>query len=61
MSLCIGDNAHAILFDANADVFYCLASLINDVTFDLRLRLPRHCSEGEQNGDDGFLIHNRLI
>ena len=23
--------------------------------------LPRHCDEGEQDGDDGFLVHNRLI
>ena len=50
-----------MLFDANADVFYCLASLINDVTFDLRLRLPRHCSECEQDGDDGLLVHYSLF
>ena len=49
-----------VRFNANADVFYCLASLINDVTFDLRLCLPCHCDEGEQNSDDGFLVHVRL-
>jgi hypothetical protein len=31
------------------------------VTFDLRLRLSRHCSECEQDGDNGLLVHNRLI
>ena len=62
VSLCVGDDTYAVLFNANADVFYCLASLINDVTFDLRLRLPRHCSECEQDDDnDGLLVHIRLL
>ena len=25
------------------------------------LRLPYHCDEGEQESDDGLLVHNRLI
>ena len=25
------------------------------------LRLPRHCDEGEQDGDDGLLVHNNFV
>ena len=25
------------------------------------MRLPRHCDEGEQDGDDDFLVHIRFV
>ena len=32
-------------------------------TFDVAfyLRLPRHCDEGEQDGNDGFLVHIHFV
>ena len=57
VSLCVGDNAHAILFNSDADVLHTIASLIDNVTCDLSLRLSRQCDDGEEDGDDGFLVH----
>ena len=49
---------------ANPLVYGCW-QLIEGVTIDnalLRcLRLPCHCDEGEQDGDDGFLVHNLFV
>ena len=29
--------------------------------FEWNLCLPRHCDEGEKDGDDGLLVHNRFV
>ena len=57
ISLRVGDNAHAVLLNANTDVFHALTPFINNVTFDRCLCLSRHCDEGEDNSDDGLLVH----
>ncbi len=57
MSLRVGDNAHAVLFNSDADVLHAVTPLIDDVAYDLRLCLPRYYDEREQSGDDGFLVH----
>ena len=36
-------------------------SFIDNRSFEGYLSLSRHCNEGEQNGDDGFLVHIRFV
>jgi len=57
MSLRVGDNAHTVLLNSDANVFDVLAPFIYDVTFDRCLCLSHHCDEGKQWGDDGLLVH----
>ena len=54
-------SSDAILFKTYTNVFNLFASFIDNRTFEGNLSLPRHCDEGEKDGDDGLLVHNYFV